>query len=618
MSAREWLYRAWRSVDVLILQWHWRLGSGLCRRARYEREAFAFCRATNAMLNVPFRNERSAAEIDKLLSGFAPALSFPWQWKEASSAWHDAPDTGRRWPQTFFGRISYRPGNPHGDARIVWEPSRLQHLVSLALVAHEDGDGRDARAANCIEKQILSWLSANPPLTGIHYVSAMECALRLIAVCHALDLVRGRLSAGSPVWGLLPGFVRSHAGLIERRLSLYSSLGNHTVAECAGLIYAGYLFPEFAEAKRWRERGTSILTEAIAAQVLDDGGGVEQSFWYHAFVVDLAGLAGRLIRSRGDTPPVALTAAVKRGRAFLATFADHPQAVPDIGDRDGGYALSPELRLSWQQSAAQPRVSVFRASGYTRIALAADTTLVFDHGPLGMAPGYGHGHADALAVLLTVRGQPILADPGTYGYGLELDWRRYFRGTAAHNTVTVEDADQAVQEAAFQWAAPYEARLTRIEERDGRRILALACHNGYARLGVVHWRGIVADPHAGVTVLDCLMGRGEHTYAAHWHCPLRLQRADTANRILMKTPEREISLELEGGAILVREGALSPPAGWLAPQYGLKHPIATIRLEGRASFPKRLVSRIRLDGFFGPLAGEAEDLATLEQWIDHG
>ncbi|MFO0729939.1 MAG: hypothetical protein U0361_02895 [Nitrospiraceae bacterium] len=66
----------------------------------------------------------------------------------------------------------------------------MQHLVTLALYAREAGQEGRRRAVELIESQILSWAAANPPMTGIHYVSVMECALRVIAVCHALDLVR--------------------------------------------------------------------------------------------------------------------------------------------------------------------------------------------------------------------------------------------------------------------------------------------------------------------------------------------------------------------------------------------------------------------------------------------
>jgi hypothetical protein len=143
----------------------------------------------------PGETERSA-----LLAGQGAALGYSWIWSDKDDVWRRAPDTGRLWLAGFFADVPYRAGNPHGDVRVVWEPSRLQHLVALALLAR-DAEGETADAAvTMIEAQLRSWLVANPPWTGVHYLSAMECGLRLIAVCHALDLVRDRLRARAETW----------------------------------------------------------------------------------------------------------------------------------------------------------------------------------------------------------------------------------------------------------------------------------------------------------------------------------------------------------------------------------------------------------------------------------
>ena len=80
-----------------------------------------------------------------------------------------------------------------------------------------------------MEGQFLSWMEANPYLTGAHYISAMECGLRLIAVCHAFDQVRAWLRRPDLVWTSIVRLVEGHANLIRQRVSLHSSLGNHTI-----------------------------------------------------------------------------------------------------------------------------------------------------------------------------------------------------------------------------------------------------------------------------------------------------------------------------------------------------------------------------------------------------
>ena len=52
----------------------------------------------------------------------------------------------------------------------------------------------------------------------------------------------------------------------------------------------------------------------------------------------------------------------------------------------------------------------------------------------------GHGHADALSLVLNVGGTEILKDPGTCVYNGSPEWRDFFRSTHAHNTIVVDDA----------------------------------------------------------------------------------------------------------------------------------------------------------------------------------
>ena len=117
--------------------------------------------------------------------------------------------------------MPYRPGNPVGDVRVAWEPSRLQQLVALALLADRAGDETAGKAVTTLEDMFLDWVADNPDLNGIHYISAMECALRLIACCHALDMVRTRLKNRGHTWKALVKLVDEHARPIERRLSLH-------------------------------------------------------------------------------------------------------------------------------------------------------------------------------------------------------------------------------------------------------------------------------------------------------------------------------------------------------------------------------------------------------------
>ena len=575
----------------------------------------AFCTAGEARLPaLPWRFEPTADDGAAWRRGAWPALGFAWRWQDEPDVWRRAPDTGKLWPMEFFGDIAYRAGNPFGDVRLAWEPARMQQLVTLALLA---GRENGAEAVALLEAQLASWVKQNPPYLGIHYISAMECALRMIAACHALELVRGRLTRAEESWSGLLAIVYSHAPLIERRLSLYSSSGNHTIAECAGLVYAGTLFAEHPRAAQWRRRGLDILAREAARQVLADGGGIERAFEYHRFVIDLLGLVDRLLAHTGAETPKEIAQALDRGRRFLAAVSLPNGDVMPVGDGDGGYALSRFLRLNGPDAVTEETVVHFPESGYS--VLRADggrsTLALFDHGPHGMAPSYGHAHADALSLLLYRHGEPILIDPGTFTYTGPADWRRYFRSTAAHNTVTVNGRDQAAQETAFQWSAPLPCRLINADVAQG--VVRMLGYVGGGEPGQYrHMRGVAYCPDEWIFVWDLIDGGEMIEVEQHWHCGVTPRPTHMSRFLELKGKEGSVLLRARGGGGLpqVVTGAEGPALGWRSPIYGRKTPCAVIRRVSRTRPPASFDTIITLSGPGPDNAVMGETIVRWQKW----
>ena len=612
MDAGELLHRLRERLNLRALERAQRPVSAIARTQNGA--AFVFCRSSRPILpQLDWDAAANDARADELLEGRWPALGHAWQFSEAAGCWHRAPDTGTFWPMVYFSRIPYRHGNPVGDARVVWEPSRLQQLVSLALLATRQK--YRLRAVTLIERQLASWIEANPPYQGIHYVSAMECALRLIAVCHAVDFVRGCLTDRDSTWRHVIAIVASHAALIHRRVSLHSSASNHTIAEAAGLIYAGMLFPELDEAKAWCEAGRVILTAQFRRQVHCDGGGAEQAPAYLKLITDLADLSQRLLATRA-LHDAATVARIDMSRRFLDATGAARAAVSTAGDSDSGHALSPFLRYRSEKIARAPRPRLMLPdSGYTilRSRDAQRNQIVLDHGPLGMPPMYAHGHADALSITLRRAERELLIDPGTYSYR-DIDWRAYFRSTRAHNTVVVDDSDQAQQVTPFIWRHPYNCRRVKCE--GGQYTLLLATHDGYRRLGVTHWRGLVYDHADRLIVWDHLTGRGAHRLSLWWHLGVDATRADST----VRTNDSTMALSIQGSQ-QQREyrGSTEPICGWRSPRYGVKEPITSIESTYEGTLPHEFLTTISLGdetSALRPDARELEYVATLRRWVD--
>jgi hypothetical protein len=611
MDGRELIHRVRERLQLRLLERSQRDPAVALAQPNYH--AFSFCVSQRAVLRrLEWDLAANEANADSLLEGRWPALGCTWTFIDAPNIWHRAPDTGAMWPTDYFARIDHRHDNPVGDARIVWEPSRLQQLVSLALLAARPK--HRARAVARLERELASWVDANPPYRGIHYVSAMECALRLIAVCHAVDMVRGHLADPSTTWRCVIALVSSHARLIDRRLSLHSSATNHTIAEAVGLIYAGFLFPELEHAQRWRAVGRTVLNSEYLRQVLPDGGGAEQAPAYLKMVTDLAALALPLLESLAPQDSRVI-ARIERACHFFDELSALRHRTPTQGDSDDGFALSPYWRPPRRKAAALRLRATFPASGYTILRSRAHPAhqIVFDHGPLGLAPAHAHGHADALALTLHHADTELLIDPGTYSYRDQI-WRSYFRSSSAHNTVTVDRRDQALQAAPFIWRQPFTSTLVKYEG-GGDYTLLLATHDGYRLRGVQHWRGLIYDHAHRLIVWDFLTGRDDHRVSLWWH--LGVDAALTGNTV--RTHDGALAMRVSGAVQLSRYRASTDPiAGWRSPSYGVKEPATTIEAAFHGVLPHALRTVICTSATeaLEPNAREIEHLATLQRWVD--
>lgn len=473
-----------------------------------------------------------------------------------------------RFEETCRGRFSYDipfPDSP--DIRQVWEPARLQHITILLVASSR---GIDARRSKAFAKDaLLGWIDRNPFLTGPNYLSAMECGLRIPVLFHGLKLLA---DLTNDEVNKISRTIYEHAWWVSRRLSLYTSLGNHTVCECIGLLFAGALFRNILEGKAWLTRATQLLAQELSHQVHGDGGPAEHSFAYHRFVLDLYWLAVSFLEKNRLSDCAGWKPHLLRGESFLASFKDISGQRPSIGDSDDGYAVAPGLAPVRGISESEPAgVHTFPVSGYT-VVREADFLLTFDHGPLGMPPLYNHGHADALAVTLSKNGKPFFVDPGTYRYNGVPEWRKYFKGTRAHNTVTVDGEDQAVQETGFVWSRPFKAELTR-NEKTGESHVLEAGHNGYRRLKapVEHRRSVPFFGNSHFLILDTFSGAGKHDFELnyHLHPEVHTQRQDGWWRLQNGDAIVFIRM-LKGHDFVSCSGQDDPPFGWYSPAYGVK------------------------------------------------
>ena len=538
-------------------------------------------------------------------------LGQDWPGTTGKTVWHLDPVTCGNWPSDrYCFDIDFRHERVLGDIKYVWELNRLQFLPPIAALAAASGD---SAAAEFCSSAIMGWADANPPFSGVNWGSGIELALRAISILTTVSLL-GPDSFSATQIDRIGTILNAHAHWLMRYPSAHSSANNHLIAEAAGLYLLGSLVPTLPGADAYHAYGKRVLEVEAERQILADGVGAEQSPTYSAFALELYCMALAVARTRGESFAPAVSERLRAAGSFLRWITDENGNHPRFGDDDEGRVLvsspdheafyvasimgsvaattgrpdiappvaTPHLRqLFFGAAPAQDAGPVGRKSfdegGYSvfrdRIA-GRDVLLAFDHGPLGYLSIAAHGHADALAVWLHVDGQPAIIDAGTYLYHSGGAERDRFRGTAAHNTLEINGADQSVVSGAFNWS--HKARAWRLPEEpaDGaqRNTGVTARHDGFARrFGAVHERRVLQNA-AGFDITDRLAGSSDkvcQTVLRYYLDPaIEARRTEAGSVLLMHadTALVEMVLTASNGAVLP---ALLEDTE-MSPRFGLK------------------------------------------------
>ena len=482
-----------------------------------------------------------------------------------------------KWKSSLFTEVSQIESDP--DIRAVWEPARLQHLMILLQHLSADCDTAIYKSIqDTVQSRLFEWLAHNPFLRGPHYMSVMECGLRIPVFIKALQTLE-YLSTDNRDQLLLTIF--QHGWLIRNRLSLYSSLGNHTVSECVGLIMAGGLFQQSALGQEWLNTGIALLEQECYHQILADGGPAEQSFAYHRFVLDLYWLTIHFLTDNNLHDCSAMQQRIAIGETFIQTIQRGNESLPMVGDSDDGFAIAPYLspvRDIPPANKSQEPLESFTDSGYSLLRNKNGLRVLFDHGVLGMEPLNNHGHADCLSIFASVKDKDFLVDPGTFRYNGAPGLRQYFKGTSAHNTVCVDGQDQARQLTSFVWDRSFTVSYRHKIDSKGQHIVS-GGYNGYVlqNIDVCHNRILTFDPDGILTIEDNFTGSGTHEYALHFHLHPAVTVERDGNYLLLHQDNIRMSLTMNADTINLLRGQQVPLAGWYSAAYGKKEATFTIQ-----------------------------------------
>ena len=513
--------------------------------------------------SVVARAEAVLAGRFTLFSRHEAALAFPPDWLAHPLRAASVRVAGTR----HWSRIGME-GEPYGDLKFIWELSRMAWAFTLAR-AYASTD--DERYAEAFWTLWLDWLDKNPPHTTVQWKCGQECALRLIAVSFAVQVV-ARARATTPTrFARHLEAIAAHATRIAQG-GWYARLqnNNHSMSEAAGLYTAGVFYPVLADAPAWRREGWRHLQEEAERLIRPDGTFSQKSHNYHRLMLQdylWAASVRASVTEEGDAQPAEAWAPVARARLvaavdYLEGIVDPASGqVPNFGHNDGALIL-PLGDATYDDFRPLLRTArAWRDGGIADPSGADESTLWLD-GARPPAPmprrderpphelsckdggiytlrqkdswAFTHaedfrdrpGQADLLHVDLWWRGVAIARDAGTYLYYGAPRAFAWFKGTRCHNTVVVDDLDQMVTGPRFLWASRARAHARRVPAANGAGEggALLLSHDGYTRLPapIRHTRAVRALGNDSWLVADELAPvgpAGEHAFTLHWLLP---------------------------------------------------------------------------------------------------
>ena len=372
---------------------------------------------------------------------------------------------------------------------------------------------------------------------------------------------------------------------------------NHRTLELYALLVVALGLPVLDPDGSRAAQAWAALQDNLLTDVWSDGVHRERSTHYHLIALRSFVAARVNVCRFGGVVPVEYDQRLRAACRFAMHLHRPDGQIPAFSDSDSGSYLD----LLWlagrslgdgglryvatqgREGTAPPERCVdFPVGGYyvqrsgwgdrPGSAFADERFLMFGCGPLGDG---GHGHYDALGVEAYAYGRPLVVDPGRYTYAEGTpNWRHWFKGTAAHNTVTVDGLDQQP----YRRGKPKGPQLTsRLLERRATDALHLL-HGEVSSpaYDAVHRRAVVFVAGEYWLVFDVLRAAQRHDYALRWHL------ADDADPELRPVAEGRsavtsptVRLEVDGGSPVTIE------PGWVSVEYGVKTPAPVVVAQAR-------------------------------------
>ena len=539
---------------------------------------------------------------------------------DVKNNWSYGFNTENNWPNIFSYDIDYKQNDEIGDARTNWE---LNRHFQFTILAKNYFITKDLEYYDELKVLFYDWNRKNKFLIGISWTSVMEIAIRAYSWIVTLSfLIAANIEDSDDIISDLKSGIINMIDYCNKHHSRYSSANNHLIIEMFSIGVAGVMF----ENREWYEKAIDILNKELFIQNYKDGVNKEHALHYQSFVMEAVLLLMLIFKRNNITYPSEWDKLMYNMSSFIKDNMDSRYQVSHLGDDDNGKILDlsgeyynhfkyvlelatlilkeqfVDLKqisenISWlfKDEEIKEKLNIYDNSkskcyeigGYTimrnKPEYKNEVIIVIDHAELGFGSIAAHGHADALSFTMTVNGNKLFIDPGTYIYHIDLNSRNYFRQTKNHNTVCINDKDQSQMLGAFLWGNKANSKLIDYKINDEEEVL-LASHDGYKP--IQHERKFIYNRKDTLIIEDLISG-GECSFESTLVLDKNIKIIDIKeNKIHLKSRENNFSIETNNSCKFTVEDI------WISEIYSKKEKSKAIKLKGKCNKEIKILLKI--------------------------
>lgn len=504
---------------------------------------------------------------------------------------------------TFYVHDGYQPSFNYGkdinwqywpvqDNELRWQLHRHKWFTPMGKAYRIN---KDEKYAKEWAHQYQDWIKKNPLVTvnpeEYEIASAGEIkgavenvrfAWRPLETSHRLQdqIHQFTLFVSSPSFSseFLTQFLVNYHRHANHILHNYSKAGNHLLFEAQRMLYAGAFFPEFKEAAAWRKSGIDLLNREIKKQVYSDGGHFELDPHYHLACIEIFDKALQMADANGFRKefPQSFIDTVEQMIVFymnisfpdylnpcfsdskkdnkqhmLAHYANWTEMYPENEQIRYFATEGKEGKLPENLSKGHSATGFFTfRNGWKQDA----TVMILKAGP----QGEWHCQPDNGTFELWMNGRNLFPDSGSYVYAGDeevMKLRNWFRQTAVHNTLTLDDKNLETTES-----------VTKLWKPDGDVQVLVTENPSYQ--GLTHRRSVFFVDQKYFVIADEAIGTATGKVNLHFQLCDGKVRVDSKNLSLTSAFEGDSQVKLQ--CFAPTGTALEKEEGWYSTAYRLR------------------------------------------------